>query len=244
MQAGCGGACCGPGEGEAGEGRHDDGLWRFGLFGFAEQEADAGAVDASGIGNRGLCDDDAGFAGRGNVGDCAELKTKAADVDGGGALALAEEIGDGDLLRAEAFGDAHGPLTADGGSSCGRLREDVAGWGVGGVEAIFEVEAEAEGAGLLAGVGEGEVGEVGDLDLAAVDGEAHRDEGGEERDDEHRQGPEDDIEEAVDAGDLHCSVRIYGVLSAGVLFRETAWLRLLEYCVVQIVALQAKMPIA
>jgi hypothetical protein len=35
-----------------------------------------------------------------------------------------------------------------------------------------------------------------------VDGEAHGDEGGEERDDEHRQGTEDDVEEAVDAAEL------------------------------------------
>jgi hypothetical protein len=123
---------------------------------------------------------------------------------------LAEDVGDGDLLCAEAFGDAHGPLAADGDAGCGRLGENVAGRRVGGVEAIFEVEDEAEGAGLFAGVGEGEAGEVGYFDFAAVDGEAHGDERGEERDDQHGQCAEKDVEEAVDAGDLHCTVRING----------------------------------
>ena len=155
-------------------------------------------------------DDDAGWSGGGDVGDGSEFEAEAADVDGGGALGLAEDVGDGDLLRAEAFGDADGPLAADGGAGCGRLGEDVAGGRVGGVEAVFEVEAQAEGAGLLAGVSEGEAGEVGDFDLAAVDGEAHGDEGGEERDDQHGQRAENDVEEAVDAGDSHCLVRING----------------------------------
>lgn len=134
--------------------------------------------------------------------DRAEFESEAADVDGGSALALAEEVGDGDLLCAEAFGDADGPLATDGGAGSGGLREDASGWNVGGEEAIFKGEAEADGARLLAGVGEGEAGEVGNFDLAAVDGEAHGDEGGDERDDEHRQGTEDDVEEAVDAADL------------------------------------------
>ena len=43
------------------------------------------------------------------MGDDAEVEAEAADVDGGGALALAEDVGDGDLLRTEAFGDADGP---------------------------------------------------------------------------------------------------------------------------------------
>jgi hypothetical protein len=123
---------------------------------------------------------------------------------------LAEDVGDGDLLCAEAFGDADGPLAADGDAGCGRLRENVAGRCVGGVEAIFEVEDKAERAGLFAGVGEGEAGEVGDFDFAAMDGEAHGDERGEQRHDKHGQRAENDVEEAVDPGDLHCLVRIYG----------------------------------
>lgn len=137
------------------------------------------------------------------MGDGSEFEAEAADVDGGGAFRLTEEVGDGDLLCAEAFGNADGPLAAHGRAGCGRLGEDAAGGCVGGVEAVFEVEDQTEGAGLLRGVGEGEASEIGNLDLAAVDGEAHGDVGGEKRDDEHRQGSEDDVEKAVDAGDLH-----------------------------------------
>ena len=43
-----------------------------------------------------------------------------------------------------------------------------------------------------------------------MDGEAHGDEGGDERDDEHRECAENDVEETVDSGDSHSSVRIYG----------------------------------
>ena len=146
-----------------------------------------------------MSDDYAWFAGGGDVGDGSELEAEAADVDGGGALGLAEEVGYGDLLGTEAFGDSDWPLAADGEAGCRGLGEDAAGWGVGGVEAIFEAENETEGAGLLAGFGEGEVGEVGNFDLAAVDGEAHGDEGGDERDGEHGQGAQNDVEEAGDA---------------------------------------------
>jgi hypothetical protein len=135
-----GGACCGAGEGEAGERGHDEGLGRSGLFWLAEQEADARAIDAGGVRRGGLGDDDAGRSGGGDVGDGAEFESEPADVDGGGALALAEDVGDGDLLCAEAFGDAYGPLAADGDPGCGRLGEDVAGGRVGGVKAIFESE--------------------------------------------------------------------------------------------------------
>ena len=197
---GCG-AGGGAGEGEAGQGGHDVGFGGFGLLGVGEEEADAGAVDAGGVGVWGLRDDGAGFAGGGDVSDGAEFEGDAADVDGGGALGLADEVGDGDVLGAETFGDADGPLATDDRTGGGGLGEDAAGGCGGGVEAVFEVEAEAEGAGLFAGVGDGEAGEVGDLDLAAVDGETHGDEGGDERDHEHGQGSEDDVEEAVDAGE-------------------------------------------
>ena len=76
---------------------------------------------------------------------------------------------------------------------------------------------EAAGAGLSARVGEGEAGKVGDFDFAAVDGEAHGDERGEECDNQHRKRAENDIEEAVDAGDSHCTVRINGECWAGML---------------------------
>lgn len=61
-----------------------------------------------------MSDDDAGLSGHGDVGDGAEIESEAADVDGGGALALTEDVGDSDLLGSEAFGNANNPLPADG----------------------------------------------------------------------------------------------------------------------------------
>jgi len=90
------------------------------------------------------------------------------------------------------------------------LREDSAGRRVGRVEAIFEVEDQAERAGLFAGLRESEAGEVGDFDFAAVDGEAHGDEGGKKSDDDHRQGAEGGVEDAIDGLSLHGRFRIQG----------------------------------
>ena len=146
----------GRGEGEASERGHDEGFGRIGIFGFAEEEADSRTVDTGGVGSGGLGDDDAGVCSCGDVSDDALFKAKTADVDGGGALGLTEEIGDGDLLRAETFGDAYSPLATNGGAGCRRLREDATGWDVGGVETIFEIEAKTEGAGVVTGFGEGE----------------------------------------------------------------------------------------
>ena len=112
-QAGGGGAGSGAGEGEAGERGHEEGLGRLALFRFAEQEADARAVDAGGVGAGGLGDDDAGRSGCGDVSDGTEFEPETADVDGGGALGLTEDVGDRDLLGAEALSDADGPLAAD-----------------------------------------------------------------------------------------------------------------------------------
>lgn len=136
------------------------------------------------------------------MGGDAEVEVEAAKVEVGRALGLADEVGDVDLLGAEAFGDANGPLAAYGGSGSRVLGEDAAGWGGGGVEAVFEGEAEAEGRGFAAGIGDGKTGEVGDCDLAAVDGETHGNEGGEERDGEHGESAKGDIEEAVDGAEF------------------------------------------
>ena len=88
--------------------------------------------------------------------------------------------------------------------------------GVLGEEKRFSrVKEKAERAGLFAGVRECHSGEVWHLDLAAMDGEAHGDECGEERDHQHGQRAENDVEEAVDSGDLHSSVRIYGESNFG-----------------------------
>ena len=132
----------------------------------------------------------------------AEFEREAADVDGGGALGLPEDAGDGDLLGAEAFCDADGPLAADGGAGSGRLGEDASGRSVGGVEAVFKREAQAEGAGSAAGFGEGEAGERRNLDLVAVNGESHGDEAGDQHHQQHGKRAEEDVEEAVDGGEV------------------------------------------
>jgi len=167
-----------------------------GGFGFADQKADAGAVDACGGGGGGLGEDDAGRAGGGDVGDGAEVERETADVDGGSALGLADDVGDGDALGAEAFGDADGPVAADFGAGGRELGEDAAGGGGGGVEAVLDGDVEAGSGGFVDGFGDGLAGEVGDFDLAAVDGEAEGDEGREEGDGEHGQGADQDVKES------------------------------------------------
>jgi hypothetical protein len=187
----------GGGEREAGEGGHDEaGGWCVDLFGFADEEADAGAQGA-GVGVGGLGDDDAGFGICGDVGDDAEVEPETTDVDGGGAFALAEDVGDGDLLGAEAFGDADGPGMADGGAGAGRLGEDKTGRRSWRIEAVFEVDAEADGVGLLAGVGDGEASQVRYRDLAAMYGEPHGDESRYESHYKHGQGAEDEVEDTL-----------------------------------------------
>jgi hypothetical protein len=184
------------GEREAGERRHDEAGGSFDLFGDADEEAYAW-TQGSGVGVGGLGDDDAGFAGGGNVGDDTEVEPEAADVDGGGALALADDVGNGDLLGAEAFGDADSPVATDDGARDRGLGEDTTGRRGWRVEAVFNRDAEARAVGLLAGVCDGETGQIGDGDLAAVDGEAHGDEGGDKGDHKHGQGAEDQVEDAL-----------------------------------------------
>ena len=104
-----------------------------------------------------------------------------------------------DALRAERLGDADRPLAADAGAGRGVLREDAAGGNVAGVEAVLQVELQAFAAGGFAGVGDGEAGERGNDCLAAVDGEAHGDEGRDKRDGDHREGAQKECKNA-----LHC----------------------------------------
>ena len=163
----------------------------------AEKKADTGAVDAGGVGRRGLGEDDAGVAGGSDGGDGAELKGRASEGQRCRPLGLSGDVRNGDLLRTDTFRDADGPLAANGRAGGRELAEDVPGWGVARVELVFEAQAEAEVAGFGAGLLKGEPGEVGDHDLAAVDGEAHRQEGREKEDGEHCHGREQDIEKTL-----------------------------------------------
>ena len=131
------------------------------------------------------------------MGDRAEFEGEPADADGGRALGLADEIGDRDLLGAEAFGDADGPFAADYGSGGRGLGEDVACGDGQGVEAVLDVHAQAAGVGLFCGFGDGEAGQIWHFDLAAMDGDAHGKVGGEERYREYGEGAEEDVEEAL-----------------------------------------------
>jgi len=110
---------------------------------------------------------------------------------------LAEDVGDGDLLGAQAFGDADGPFAANGDAGAGRLSEDETGRRSWRIEAVFEVHAEADGVGLLAGVRDGEASQVRYGDLAAMDGQPHGDESRYESHYKHGQGAEDEVEDTL-----------------------------------------------
>ena len=129
-----------------------------------------------------------GVAGGVDVGEGAEVELHAADVHGGVAEGLADDVGDSDLLGAEGFGDADRPAVADAGAGGGGLGEDAAGGDGGGVETVFDIEVDAGFEGGGAGLADGHAGEVGDGDLVAVERNAQGDRGGEQHDDEHGHG--------------------------------------------------------
>ncbi len=116
VKSGSGGAGGGGVKGETYERGHDEGGDWFGVLRGAEQEADLRAVDAFCAGGGGLGEYGAGGGGGLKVRDGAEFEREASDGDGGGALGLADEVGNGDFLGAEAFSDADGPLAADDGT--------------------------------------------------------------------------------------------------------------------------------
>ncbi len=179
-------------EGEADEGGHEEGFG--GIGGGAEEQIDAGLIEA-GVGGRGLGEDGVGVAGCVDVGEGAEFELELADVHGGLLDGLADDVGDGDVLGTEAFGDADLPAVADARAGCGGLGEDAADGDGGGVELVLDVEIDAGAEGGLAGFGDGHPGEVGDGDFVAVEGDAEGDAGGDEHDGDHRGGGEGDAEE-------------------------------------------------
>ena len=56
---------------------------------------------------------------------------------------------------------------------------------------------------MVTGFGKGEAREIGDFDFAAVDGETHGNECGEQGDDDHRQGSEGGVEDTKDSLPFH-----------------------------------------
>jgi hypothetical protein len=125
-----------------------------------------------------------------DVGEGSEVELGAADVHGGVAQRLADHVGDGDLLGAEADRDANLPAVADAGAGGRGLGEDVAGGDGGGVEAVLYVEIDAGLEGGRAGLADGHAGEVGDADFVAVESDAQGDCGGYKHDDQHGHGRE------------------------------------------------------
>ncbi len=74
--------------------------------------------------------------GGGEFGGGSHLKAAATNVDFGGTRAEADDSGNFDELRAEAFGGLDAPAAADAGSGLGLLGDDASGGNDGGVEVI------------------------------------------------------------------------------------------------------------
>ena len=81
-----------------------------------------------------------GLAGQVSVGDGAGLKAAAAQIDFGGAAALADDVRNDHVLRAQALGEPHMPAAADLFAGKRHLRQDAPLRDVGAVEAVFEFD--------------------------------------------------------------------------------------------------------
>ena len=167
---------------------HDEG--GSGWDGWAsKQHAYAGARDSSGS-RRGILSDDGAFGciGPGDVGGRPDFEGSAANLNGGNALIETDEVGYGDALRAEAFGEAKMPFAADHASRRGRLAHDVPDGDVHAVDMAIHAEIETEVRGFAGGVSGGEPFEGGNRDFGPMDGEVHGDDGRQHRQNgEHEQ---------------------------------------------------------
>ncbi len=201
------GAVCGAGGESEKAGKYEGAGGRGG--GGAQQEVDAGLVNA-GVGGRGLGEDHVGVAGSIDVGESAEVELVTADVDGGLANGLADDRGDGYLLRAEGDRNADLPAMADSGAGSGGLRKHSTGGDGGGVKAVFDVEVNAGIEGGGAGFADGHAGEVGDRDLVAVEGDAQGDGRRKEHDGEHGESGERDAEVTLHRAEVRIRERVVG----------------------------------
>ena len=109
------------------------------------------------------------------------------DRDGGYPLTLADYLGDGDPLRTQAKGEAQFPSAPDDGSGGRHLRQDSSTRDGRTVVLAFYLCGEAGFVGNAAGFGGRLAMEIRDDDFTAVDGQAHRGEGREQRHDEQQQ---------------------------------------------------------
>lgn len=170
-------------EGLPNEGGHDECGGGAGSWLRSDEEIDAGAGDALGVGLRALGKDGAGGCGSsGKVGELAELESCLVELQDGEAVGVTGEGGDVGGLWAEALCDAHVPAGANVGSGRWRLVEYAAGRDGWGVEVVGYADVEMEGGGGGVRLRQCFAFEVWDGDLGAVDDEFHGEDSGSERD--------------------------------------------------------------
>ena len=158
------------------------------------------------LGGGRLGEDDAGeFRGRG-CGRCCRGRAGG----GGGSRVAGRSVwpvtsGMATSWPPRRLGDADLAAAADERAGGGGLAEDVVGRDARGVETIFDGEIESQSFGGVGGCVIRETGEGGDVHLAAMDGETHGGERGNQSHDEHGEGTGRDGEDA-----LHALDRIQG----------------------------------
>jgi hypothetical protein len=177
----------GVGFGQADEMGHDVGGFAAAL---GDENVDAGS-GGSGSGTRSLQHNFVGGPlGHGDGGDFSHLQAGAEEFDAGGAEGIAFEEGNLELTLAEAEDDV------------GLLRffhEQAGGWSLAdddvdgefAIDAIGDTKIQATGAEQAGGFGDIFADEVGHGDFAAVNGDAHGGDGGEES-----RGSEDENEQS------------------------------------------------
>jgi hypothetical protein len=144
-----------------------------------DEDVDAGSGCAVAGARRLDYDFVGGFFGHGYGGDFADLEAGAEKFDARGAQGIAFEEGDLELALAEA---------QDYVNLLGFFHQQAGGWGLAddnvdgelAIDAVGYAEHQATGADEAGGFGDILAGEVGHGDFAAMDGDAHGGDGGEE----------------------------------------------------------------
>jgi hypothetical protein len=144
-----------------------------------------------------------GFGGK--FGGGSQLEATAADIDLGGTRTEADDGGNLDELRAEAFGGLDAPAATDEGSRLGLLRDDASGGNDGRVEMIAAGQLQAALEGGVLGLGRSHAAQVRHGNLPAMDGESHADQSRGERDDDEYKNLGEQTEKAN-----HPKIRVDG----------------------------------
>ncbi len=143
-----------------------------------------------------------GGVGRLHLCDGAYIQTAAPDIDVGGALGLADDIGDGDALRAKTLGHAYLPALTHLASGGRKLGEDLSFRDRGAVVLAFYIQFQSFLLSDHTGCGRALAYQVGDGDFVAVDGQAHGGERGDQRHHQQDQRQQDQSEERLHQGRL------------------------------------------